>query len=161
MSLVRARYSLDTSSLVTAWWRHYPPDVFEPVWTHVDGLIRSGVVRASKEVFAELERQDDDLFQWCKEREDTLFIDLIEELQDAVIALQARYPKLVATGRNKADPFVIALATLSSPALIIVTEEGQQSGSDNRPNIPFICRKENLISRPFIALLRETGFRFP
>lgn len=110
-----ALYSLDTSALITAWWRNYPPDVFGPVWDHMDTLIRNGVVRASREVLTELEKQDDDLCHWCKVREDDLFIDLVEELQDAVTTLLAKYPKLVATGRNKADPFVIALATLSNP----------------------------------------------
>lgn len=153
-------YSLDTSALITAWWRNYPPDVFRPVWDHMDTLIRSGVVRASREVLTELEKQDDDLYHWCKDREDDLFIDLIEELQDAVIMLLAKYPKLVATGRNKADPFVIALATLSKPTpLIIVTEESPLNGNPKRPNIPFICANEGLTSSPLIKLLRNTGFK--
>jgi len=154
-----ALYSLDTSALITAWWRNYPPDVFGPVWDHMDTLIRNGVVRASREVLTELEKQDDDLYHWCKVREDDLFIDLVEELQDAVTTLLAKYPKLVATGRNKADPFVIALATLSNPPLIIVTEESTLSGSVKRPNIPFICSNEGLIANPLITLLRNTGFK--
>ena len=156
-----ALYSLDTSALVTAWGRNYPPDVFEPVWDHMDTLIRNGVVRASREVLTpELEKQDDDLYRWCKVREDELFIDLVEELQDAVTTLLAKYPKLVATGRNKADPFVIALATLSEPTpLIIVTEESRLNGSAKRPNIPFICSNEGLTVNPLITLLRNTGFK--
>jgi len=158
--LGKTLYSLDTSALVTAWWRNYPPDVFAPVWGHMDTLIRNGVVRASREVLIELEKQDDDLYRWCQVREDDLFIDLVEELQDAVSALLVKYPKLVATARNKADPFVIALATLSKPIpLIIVTEESQLSGSAKRPNIPFICKNEGLTSQPFLTLLRDTGFK--
>ena len=143
-----ARYSLDTSALVTAWSRNYPPDVFGPVWDHMGTIIHHGIVRASREVLTELEKPDDDLYRWCKVREDNLFIDLMEELQDAVTALVAKYPKLVATGRNKADPFVIALATLAEPPLIIVTEEGPLSGSAKRPNIPSICSNEGLTSQP-------------
>jgi len=154
------RYSLDTSALVTAWSRNYPPDVFMPVWDHMDTIIHHGVVRASREVLTELEKQDDDLYRWCKDREEDLFIDLIEELQDAVTALVAKYPKLVATGRNKADPFVIGFATLANPPLIIVNEENPQSGSPKRPNIPFICRNEGLTSQPLISLLRDTAFKF-
>lgn len=154
-------YSIDTSALITAWWRNYPPDVFGPVWEHLDILIRNGIVKASGEVLVELEKQDDDLYQWCKARDNDLFIDLVEELQDAVILLLAKYPKLVATGRNKADPFVIALATLAKPdPLIIITEEGPQSGSAKKPNIPFICNKEGLTSQPLIKLLRDTNFKF-
>jgi hypothetical protein len=155
-------YSLDTSALVTAWGRNYPPDVFAPVWDHMDTLIRNGVVRASREVLTELEKQDDELCHWCKVREDDLFIDLVEELQDAVTALLAKYPKIVAAGkgRNRADPFVIALATLAKPTpLIIVTEESPLNGSPKRPNIPFICKNEGLASHPLITLLRNTGLK--
>ena len=53
-----ARYSLDTSALITAWVRNYPPDVFVPVWEHRETLIHSGVVIASLEVLNELEKQD-------------------------------------------------------------------------------------------------------
>lgn len=156
-----ARYSLDTSALITGWVRNYPPDVFAPVWEHMDTLIHDGVVIASLEVLNELEKQDDDLFHWCRARADGCFIDLIEELQDAVTALVGKYPKLVATGRNKADPFVIALATLGKPTpLIIVTEEGPFTGSAKKPNIPFICNNEGLTSQPLISLLRDTAFRF-
>ncbi len=155
------RYSIDTSALITAWWRHYPPDVFGPVWEHIDNLIQNGILKASREVLIELEKQDDDLYQWCKSRDNDLFIDLVEELQDAMIHLLAKYPKLVATGRNKADPFVIALATLAGPnPLIIITEEGPYTGSAKKPNIPFICNKEGLTSQPLIRLLRETDFTF-
>jgi hypothetical protein len=128
----------------------------------MDTLISNGIVRASREVLTELERQDDDLYHWCKVREDDFFIDLVEELQDAVTALLRKYPKLVAAGRgrNRADPFVIALATLAKPKpLIIVTEESPLNGSPNRPNIPFICNNEGLPSYPLISLLRNTGFK--
>jgi hypothetical protein len=155
------RYSLDTSALITAWTRNYPPDVFGPVWEYMDIVIHQGVVRASLEVLHELKKQDDDLYSWCKARASTLFIDLEDELQDAVIAIEAKYPKLIATGRNKADPFVIALATISKPTpLIIVTEEGPLNGSVKRPNIPYICREEGLHFQPLVALLRDTNFGF-
>ena len=137
------------------------PDVFGPVWAHLDKLIRHGIVKASREVLVELEKQDDDFYQWWKSRDNDLFIDLVEELQEAVILLLAKYPKLVATGRNKADPFVIALATLAGPnSLIIITEEGPYTGSAKKPNIPFICNKEGLTSQPLITLLRDTDFTF-
>ena len=35
-----ARYSLDTGCLINAWKKNYPPDIFAPVWKHVDQLIR-------------------------------------------------------------------------------------------------------------------------
>ena len=61
----------------------------------------------------------------------------------------------------KADPFVIALATLGKPTpLIIVTEEGPFTGSAKKPNIPFICNNEGLTAQPLITVLRDTAFNF-
>lgn len=33
------RYSVDTSSLIHAWRRAYPIDVFETLWTHLEKMI--------------------------------------------------------------------------------------------------------------------------
>ena len=34
------KYSLDTSGILDG-WRHYPPDIFPPVWERFDELIES------------------------------------------------------------------------------------------------------------------------
>lgn len=153
-----ARYSLDTGCLINAWKRNYPPDMFEPVWRHVDGLIEKEIVVASAEVLHELERQDDDLYAWCDARDD-MFLDLIEPLQSTVTAIMAEYPKLVATGRNKADPFVVGVARLSARNLVVVTEETPHRASRNKPKIPFICGELNIRCISFIEMLRETGWK--
>ncbi len=43
----QAKYSLDTSCLINAWGKHYPPDMFEPLWQHLDRLIEQAIVVAS------------------------------------------------------------------------------------------------------------------
>jgi hypothetical protein len=155
-----ARYSLDTGSLINAFKSNYPLDMFEPVWRHVDELIDGSVIVASVEVLHELERQDDDLLAWCNDRDD-MFVDLIEALQNEVIDIMAQYPRLVATGRNRADPFVIGVARLRREPLTVVTEETPHRASRNRPKIPFICNELNIRCVRFIDLLRETGWRMP
>lgn len=47
-------YSVDTSSILDAWRRYYPPDVFPALWTNLDRLIASGSLRATDEVRIEL-----------------------------------------------------------------------------------------------------------
>ena len=86
---------------------------------------------------------------------------MIEAIQDRVAAITGAYPALVAAGRNMADPFVIAAAMISNPVLTVVTEEGPTSGSARRPNIPFICREENIDFCSLIEILRRTGFGTP
>jgi len=155
-----ARYSLDTGCFINAWKKNYPPDMFDPIWRHVDSLIAKNVVVASAEVLHELERQDDDLHTWCSERDD-MFLDLVESVQTEVTAIMAEYPKLVATGRNRADPFVIGVARLPREHLVVVTEETPHRASRNRPKIPFICDEMNIRCMRFIDMLRETGWRSP
>ena len=115
---------------------------------------------ASAEVLHEMERQDDDLYAWCAARVG-MFLELIEPLQTEVSAIVAEYPKLVATGRNRADPFVIGAARLRKEPLAVVTEETPHRASRDRPKIPFICGELNIRCIPFIDLLRETGWKLP
>jgi hypothetical protein len=153
------RYSLDTNSFVTSWQRTYPPDLFQPVWDHLDRLIHEERVIASSLVLLELGRKADEIHEWAKEREDG-FIDLIEPLQNHVREIERRFPKLLKAQRNTADPFVIGTALLTKPHLFVVTEEGRGTGTENRPNIPFVCNALGVECRSFVEVLRETGFTF-
>jgi hypothetical protein len=51
------QYSIDTSALLDAWIRWYPPDIFSKLWINVDELIASGNLFASEEVLVELEKK--------------------------------------------------------------------------------------------------------
>ena len=153
-----ARYSLDTGCLINGWQHHYPPDMFAPVWDHLDQLIESGIVVASAEVLFELERQDDEVHAWAKQR-NHMFLDLIVPLQDQVSYLMKNYPKLVSTGRNRADPFVVGLARLRDDPLTVVTEETRFRAGPNKPKIPFICDQEGIPCVSLVKLLRDTGWR--
>jgi hypothetical protein len=153
-----ALYSLDTSCLVNGWGKHYPPDMFAPVWAHLDGLIQRKVVIASSEVLEEIKRQTDDLHEWCRDRDDA-FMELTPDVQQNVARVLADYPRLTAAGRNRADPFVIGVAMLA-PRLVVVTEEIRIGGSDRKPKMPFICDRSNIRCITFVEMLRESGFSF-
>ena len=150
---------MDTNCFVTSWQRTYPPDLFQPVWDHLDRLFHEERVIASSLVLLELERKADEIHEWAKDREDG-FIDLIEPLQDHVRAIERQFPKLLKAHRNMADPFVIGTALLPEPPLFVVTEEGRGAGTENRPNIPFVCNALGVECRSFVEMLRETGFTF-
>ena len=62
-------YSLDSSVLITAWRRNYPPDVFPTLWSNLAELIEDGLIVASVEVRTELEKKDDEILAWTKKRE--------------------------------------------------------------------------------------------
>ncbi|MET0012051.1 MAG: DUF4411 family protein [Sedimenticola sp.] len=153
-------YSIDTSALIEGWLRAYPPDTFPTLWEqHIDGLIQSGRLKASDEVLEEISKKDDELRAWCEGRDD-FFVELEDSIQDALIGLMQRYPKLVGAhnGKNAADPVVISLAISRIPALTVVTQE--DGGSERKPKIPYICRNEGVRCITLLDLIREQGWTF-
>jgi hypothetical protein len=151
-------YSIDTSSLIEAWHRRYPRDVFQPLWDSIDDLIHRGTLRASEEVREELKRKDDELADWARDRPD-LFVEVDERNQLAVRAVLEAYPKLVNTqrGRGRADPFVIALAKVT--ASTVVTNE-VALGSLERPRIPDVCDALGIRCINVLGLIRAEGWTF-
>jgi hypothetical protein len=55
---------------IHAWRRIYRPKNFGFVWEGFDALIAEGRFKASIEVYNELQKKDDELFEWCKERKE-------------------------------------------------------------------------------------------
>ena len=68
----------------------YPPDVFPSLWAKMDGLITSGEIISSEEVYFELERKSDDLHDWIKARKQML-VALNEPIQLRAVALLSEY----------------------------------------------------------------------
>ena len=60
-------------------------------------------------------------------------------------------------GRNRADPFVIALASVRGAT--VVTGEGSD-GTDSRPKIPYICEVMGLLCTRFLGVVQTEGWRF-
>lgn len=152
------RYVWDTSALIGAWVRSYPPDVFPALWEQVDLLGKSGRMVVPEEVLDELSERDDDLHAWVKTRQSSL----VESTSRAVM-LEARavlldHPELTkaGTGRGRADPFVIAAAQLRG--CTVVTEE--QGGSQRKPRIPFACRQRGVPVHSVLEVIRAEGWTF-
>lgn len=152
------RYSIDTSSLINAWWRLYPPDVFPAVWGNLDGLIEDGSLRATEEVLHELRRQHDELYEWARARP-AMFVEIDDPAQEEVRAILNDHPRLVQAprGRSAADPFVIALARLNEA--VVVTEE-TRSPNPSRPKIPNVCDSLGVRTFNFLDLIRENRWVF-
>lgn len=152
------RYSIDTSAILEAWRRQYPPDVIPALWDGLDDLITSGDLRATEEVLHDLERKDDEVFQWSRDRRD-LFVEVDSPIQSAVKAILRNHRKLLDTrkSRSGADPFVIALAQLNNAT--VVTNE-RTTGRAERPNIPDVCNALRIRCINILELIREQGWVF-
>lgn len=153
------RYSVDSSSLIHAWRRSYPPKHFPQFWERIDGLIDEERMFCSSEVGTDLKKKDDELFAWCKARAG-LFVGISEELQDHMAEIMGAYPRLVDTvkGRSTADPFVIALARMQDPEWVVVTEENP--GRLTSPKIPDVCKAENIRCMRLVEVIQAEDWIF-
>ncbi|KWV45909.1 hypothetical protein AS156_23135 [Bradyrhizobium macuxiense] len=153
---VKPIYSVDSSALIHAWRRAYRPQNFAFVWKGFDALIAEGRLRASMEVYLELEKKDDELFAWCKERKETLFVELDDAVQASVTNIMKNHPRLVDTvkGRSAADPFVIALAETGKPQMIVLTEE-----KPGKVRIPDVCNARNIKWKNLADMIEDEDWK--
>lgn len=153
------RYCIDTSSLVHAYQRTYPPDIIPDLWNHrFDELIGAGRLIAPFDVLDELKQKHDDLHEWARLRSD-MFIE-IDDYQDEIASIMNDFPRLVDTkkGKSGADPMVVALAISNNPRFTVVTEEG--FGTEKSPRIPYVCAQRDIRCINILQLLRDQNWRF-
>lgn len=151
-------YIIDTSALLDGWVRYYPPDVFPQLWTYLEGMIVSGELLSPDEVLSELSQKDDAVYEWARVNS-AMFVPLDEEIQRATAEILSQFPRFVGTmkDRNRADPFVIALAKIKQA--VVVTGE-KSIGTRDRPRIPIVCDHFGIGHRTLLQLIRGKGWTF-
>ena len=154
------RYSVDTSALLDGLERYYFEDSFPGIWDKVWELVAADRFFISEEVWEEVKKKTGVVKAWC-ERDTTgkLVVPTDGAITREVQAILAGTPRLVMNmkGRNRADPFVIAVAHLRGATA--VTGEGSD-GTEDRPKIPYVCGKLGVPCTTFTALIRSEGWRF-
>lgn len=148
-------YCMDTSALMDAWFRHYPPASFPSVWTHMEEAADNGVLISPDEVLNDLKRKDDDLHKWAKARPN-MFLPLEGDVQLAVQEILARFPRLVDTrkGLSTSDPFVIALAKVRGTPVVT----GEKGGTAEKPKIPSVCHHYGIDCLGLLQLIAQLGW---
>ncbi len=151
-------YVIDTSALLDGWVRYYPPDVFPSLWSQLEEMIKTGELLSPDEVLLELGQKDDEVHNWAKANS-TMFVPLDEEIQNATQEILSQFPRLVGAmkDRNRADPFVIALAKVK--AATVVTGE-RSSGTPDRLRIPNVCDHFRISHRTLLQLIRDKRWTF-
>ena len=157
--MAAARYSIDTSALIDGWTGYYPPDVFPGMWEKLEELADQGILIASEEVLHELERKEDELHKWAKQRPH-MFVPFDEPVQKAVREILCTHRNLLKQGKTRsgADPFVIAVARTRQ--CTVVTGERPSGNPQNKPHIPDVCRAYSIRYLSLLDLLREQGWVF-
>ncbi len=152
------KYSIDTSAILDAWTRYYPPDVMPGLWKQLEELVDNGQLLATEEVLYELEKKEDNVYKWAKIHRN-MFVPTSEKIQLAVIEILRDHKKLIDTRKNRsgADPFVIALAKVED--CTVITGE-KPTNQPERPKIPDICRAIDIPCINILQLCRAQKWVF-
>lgn len=155
----RPVYSIDTSALIDGLERYYPEQTFPALWARVDDLISEGRFLLSEEVWEEIKSKDAVVRAWCEPRKDSIVIATDASITTEVQHILTTHDRLVMNlkNRNRADPFVIALAVLRNGT--VVTGEGSD-GTANRPKIPFVCQQTGISCIRFTDVPTLEGWTF-
>jgi hypothetical protein len=150
-------FSFDTSAILDAWVRHYPPDVFPTIWSHMDDSAKSGEIVIVEEVFRELGKKDDTAFKWVKARE-AMIAPIDGEIQKHLTEIMSKYHRLVDSRKNRSggDPWVIALAR--TRGLTVVTAE-KGTGNLAKPKIPDVCNDLGITCIEVVEFFRRQKWR--
>lgn len=152
-------YSVDTSALIDGLERYYRPANFPSLWERIDALIAQGRLFCTEEVLLEATARDLPTKAWCELRKERLVVVTDAAVAVETRALLGRYPTMTKAlkGRNRADPFVIAVAKMRGAT--VVTGEGQD-GSATRPKIPWVCRQVGVPCIRLAELITQEGWSF-
>lgn len=153
-------YCLDTSAILHAWRRDYPPDTFRTLWAQLDDMIRAGHIVSPDEVLLELERGGDEIHAWAAGH-DNFFVEPDAQVQGVVQHIVDTWPQFVPDESHDgvwADPYVIALASVREAT--VVTGEVLAPDNARRPKIPNIRRELDVPWLTLLGLLRNEGMTF-
>ncbi len=158
-------YIIDTSSLVKL-NRENPLDVYPSVWKKLETIATAGRLIAPREVFNEINQNDDQLSNWAKKQR-KMFKEPTPKQIALVQQILKNHPALIDTDRKfDADPWVISLAieiststqkTLFQIKRIVVTEEKLRG---NKENIPFVSTEMSIEAIDVITMFRSEGWKF-
>jgi uncharacterized protein with PIN domain len=123
----------------------------------MDVSAKNGEVFVIEEVLRELERKDDGIHKWIKERE-AMVVPIDAEVQEYVVEIMSKYSRLVDSKKNRSvgDPWVIALA--QARGFTVVTGE-KSTGTLLKPKIPDVCRDLGVPCIEIVDFFRRQGWR--
>jgi hypothetical protein len=138
--------------------RNHPQDIFVTLWSRIDGAIQAGEVCSPDEVCQELAQGTDELADDLRQR-NGLFVPLTADLQAAVGNVMAQCPSLTdpESERNRADPFVVALAGLRQG--VVVSNERSRRAATAPMKVPDACSHLGIRHLDWFGFLRERNWR--
>lgn len=124
-------------------------------------MIDDGVLVTSIEVWEELRKGGDELYDWINARKAKMCVDYDGDTQKAMLDILSRYPKLVsnkAAGTFGADPHVIAVAQVYK--YTVVANEVKRGLIAKRIGIPDVCEVVGVRCIKFLEFLQEQRWKY-
>ncbi len=157
------RYCIDTNVLINCWYFWYPPESHPTFWQGLEALARNNRLGFPEQVFEELELQNDDLYNWCKDREDIFLLESSDQLEETVANLINGYPEFSGTGigigHSYADVYVIAHGIVNSMQVVSM-EKMDGTSNPRKYKIPHICGFKGVDCIQPHEIIRAEGWVF-
>jgi len=152
------QYCFDTNVLIEPWNNYYSPKLCPNYWDVLENLIKQGTIFCTEEVYREISKVDDELYEWVKNNP-SFIRTFNEDIQDKLRRILKVYPRLVDTkhDRSMADPWVIAHAW--SEMATVVTKE-MPTNSLRTVRIPDVCKHFSIRCINDFQFLEEIGITF-
>ena len=151
-----ASFVLDSSVLI-AFERNQPRDIYTSLWDRVEQLLRSGDAVVPQEAVTELEHGTDDLAAWVKSTGGMVATDAA--VITVVAQISQRHPDWVSGTQNAADPFIIATAQVLGAA-VVTNEKGRNATADSNMTIPQVAAEFGVKCLLTNDLFRQLGWHF-
>ena len=139
-------YWLDTNTLIESMKRWYRFDMVPGFWSFVDEKVEEGIICSPVKVYDELvDKVDDDLAQWAKQREGPPFFrEPDQSVQNFVgnianhVLKKYKPTKAAKDLLDGADVWLIAYAAVHG-GTVVTLEAGAVPGKLNKVRIPLVC----------------------
>ena len=135
-------YCIDANVLIQAWDKYYAPDICPSYWDVLNDLGKKGDIFIPELVFEEIEKGEDDLYEWVK-NSDIPVKKIDGEVTNYLKEIYARNPEhqyIVSSNgiHSKADPWVIAHA-IKENATVVTKEKKDFIKKKTKIKIPHVC----------------------
>ncbi len=135
-------FCIDANILIQAWQKYYSPEICPSYWEVLNDLGKKGIIFIPEVVFEEIQKGEDDLFEWLK-NSDIPFRKIdgsVANCLKEIYASNESHKYLVSSNQihSKADPWVIAHA-MNEKAVVVTKEQKDFIKKQTRIKIPHVC----------------------
>lgn len=156
-------YCIDANILIQAWQSYYSPKVCPTYWEVLNELGKRGVIFIPEVVYEEIEKGEDDLYEWLKKSDIPIKkIDgTVTNCLKDIYATNPNHKYLVSSNgiHSKADPWVIAHA-IKENAIVVTKEKKDYIKKQTKIKIPHVCENMNVKWIDDFEFIQDLNLKF-